>query len=118
MRPAAAPAAKGPAAAPRPAQAAQAAAGGLCRKGAKLEAAWGISWYAATALEPPNAQNQCLVHFDGYPSLYDLPVNAEISLRPTGSGPIVRPSRPVAAAPERAAPAGPTPATRCRRAGR
>lgn len=66
----------------------------LCVKGKKLEAALGISWYAATVLAPPDANGMCLVHYDGYPSLYDIPVSAG-SLRPAGSGPIVKPSRPV-----------------------
>lgn len=66
----------------------------LCVKGKKVEAALGISWYAATVLAPPDANGMCLVHYDGYPSLYDIPVSAS-SLRPPGSGPIVKPSRPV-----------------------
>lgn len=67
----------------------------LCRPGAKLEAAWGISWYEATVLEAPNGQGQCRVGFDGYDRMWDSNVTAGM-LRPRGSGPIVKPSNPVA----------------------
>jgi hypothetical protein len=93
-------------AAAAPAITAAAPASPLCRVGNKLEAALGISWYAATVLEPPDARGFCLVHYDGYPALYDIPVSPD-SLRPTGSGPIVRPSNPV---PEPATAARPAPA--------
>lgn len=65
-----------------------------CRPGAKVEAAWGISWYEATVLSAPNSDQKCKVHFDGYPALYDDFVSSN-QLRPRGSGPIVRPTNPV-----------------------
>lgn len=65
-----------------------------CRPGAKVEAAWGISWYEATVLSAPNSDQKCKVHFDGYPALYDDFVSSN-QLRARGSGPIVRPTNPV-----------------------
>lgn len=66
----------------------------LCQPGAKVEAALGISWYAAVVREAPNAQGRCPVHFLGYGTTYDIAV-APSSLRPPGSGPIVKPDRPL-----------------------
>lgn len=77
----------------------------LCQPGAKLEAALGISWYAAQVREPPNAQGRCPVHFLGYGTTYDIAV-APSSLRPTGSGPIVKPDRPLPEPPLGAAASG------------
>ncbi len=96
----------------KPASPAAATATGptLCRPGAKIEAAWGISWYAVTVLKGLNAANQCLVHFDGYASSNDNLVSG-IGLRPRGSGPIVRPLNPVNETPaQKAAQAAPLPA--------
>jgi hypothetical protein len=104
----AAPPARAAAPAAAPAVAANAPpASPLCQVGNKLEAALGISWYAATVLAPPDERGFCLVHYDGYPALYDIPVGPT-SLRPSGSGPIVRPSNPLpepAATARQAAPA-------------
>lgn len=65
-----------------------------CRPGTKVEAAWGISWHEATVLSPPNNEQKCKVHFDGYPALYDAFVSSN-QLRARGSGQIVRPTNPV-----------------------
>lgn len=77
----------------------------LCQPGAKVEAALGISWYAAVVREAPNAQGRCPVHFLGYGTTYDIAV-APSSLRPPGSGPIVKPDRPLPEPPPGRAAAG------------
>ncbi len=69
----------------------------LCRPGAKLEGAWGISWYEVTVVAAPNASGQCKVNFDGYGSTYENMMLTQDYLRPRGSGPIVRPNRPLPA---------------------
>jgi hypothetical protein len=42
-----------------------------CSKGAKLEVEWGGTWYSATALEGPNANKECKIHYDGYDASWD-----------------------------------------------
>lgn len=75
-----------------------AAPGSLCRKGAKLEGQWGISWYAVTVLEGPNDLGQCLISYDGYGREWDGWISVDL-LRPKGGPGVTRPVNPVADAP-------------------
>jgi len=81
-----------------PASGPAATSGSLCRKGAKLEGQWGISWYAVTVLEGPNDLGQCLISYDGYGREWDGWISVDL-LRPKGGPGLTRPVNPVADAP-------------------